>query len=196
MGIFYGKELTTKDRRIMPTGPRDRQLKHARDMAASVGQFALVDELRSQIGILTDKLSNVQSTSVYTDEQVNEALAKSIKAEVETINIKHDLELSKFKNEVSNLNSKIDSLNEIIKIKDDIINQLKTSGISNIEAGAGLPNAPVMENVFIDPIDRESNVEKHIDIISEINREKIDEKTKKLKSIFGGKSPIKGQGGV
>lgn len=209
MGITYNKKLQTKDRSVVPTGPRDRQLKQAQALS---GQDSLIKELRSQIETLTHKLGSKKSIEGYTEDQVNEEIAKAIKVETASLREKHKSSKNEFSLRLSFLEEKVVSLTEVVKRKDLEIDRLREEGRVNerqiIEALTEKmdklnisigdvtvkqdKDAPVMEDVFVDPIEKEDKkVERHIEVVSEKGKEKMDEKTKKLKNILGS-LPVKG----
>ena len=136
MGFTYNKNIP-KDRIIVSSGPRDRQLKHARDVANSIqGNSGLVSELRSQIEKLNKQLeANSASMTGYTASQVDDEIIKAIKAETANMKSKQDAELSILKSKIESINlemttskevyeKEVSSLKDIINSKDDMIKQL------------------------------------------------------------------------
>jgi hypothetical protein len=236
MGITYNKNVVTKDRRIMPSGPADRQRKQR--MQQSGQDTSLIEELRNQIAILQKQLSERGSASVdtsefFTADQVNDEIVKAIKVETAVVKSKYEVEINKLKSEVSRLESEnnslkisaekeVASLKEIIKDKDLVIEQLKSTstnvGMSEEKltsmfeeatkklesmalasmasgeySGPLGENRPKMEPVFVDPIEKESEVEKHLEIIEDVSiteKEEMNNKVSKLKNLLG-KLPTK-----
>jgi hypothetical protein len=106
MGLTYNKEFKSKDRRIMPTGPRDRQIKQTGQILGS-DQSLLIDELRSQISKLQEQLDNKSSISGYTPEQVDEEIVKSVKLETLNLKTQHEIEKNKLQNKIEFLEETI-----------------------------------------------------------------------------------------
>ncbi len=232
MGIRYNKEFVPKDRRIVTSGPRDRQLKHAMEMAGSPqNNSGLVHELRSQIEKLNKQLEDKPKfTEGYTAEQVDEEIIKAIKVETANMKVKQEVEVNALQNQIENIHKEIEvskemykkevsSLKAIIKSKEEMIQQLKegqsvgsnnqltellaeatrkiedmTAQISMHHTGE-MPDSdrPKMETVFVDPIEKESKVEKHFDIedISTKEKAQMEDKVNKLKNLMGNKLPGK-----
>lgn len=88
MVITYDKKKVMKDRQLTTRGPRDIQRKQ------QFGNTDLIEELRSQISALQDKLlEKNKGISDFTAEQVNEEISKAIKEE--TSKLKIELEETK-----------------------------------------------------------------------------------------------------
>jgi hypothetical protein len=198
MGIIYNKEHLTKDRRVMPSGPRDRQIKQISQISNS-DQSLLIEELRSQINKLQEQLENKPISAVsYTAEQIDNMIIETVKSETENLKAQH-------------LHEK-NNLHHIIESKEEIIKQLKenynnNSGLTEERIVALLSEAtknlslnsessiksdrPTMETVFVDPIEKEMNVEKHFEVEVSINEKiQLDDKVNKLKGLLG-KLPTK-----
>ena len=214
MGIRYDKELITKDRRIMTSGPRDRQRKQQMQSIVLPDQSGLIDELRAQIAKLQAKIDSAPAGG-YTAEQVNEEIEKAIKAETADLRAKLEIERNNSKNlrdEILQLNSKIkdrdktiESLNSKKADIDNNVTTLLTEATKKIEAlstqmamsgtadslileSAG-SSRPKMETVFVDPIEKESKVEKHFEVevedVSPSKKEEMDNKVNKLRNLLG-----------
>ena len=195
MGITYNKEFQPKDRRIMPTGPRDRQMRQAIQMVGT-DQSLLIEELRSQINRLQEQVDNKKSIIVegYTAEQVDEEVIKAVKSETENLKLQHE-------QEKNHLRSIIDSKDEIIQhlksnqsnnlvITEDKIATLILEATKNLSLNFESPtkdNRPKMETVFVDPTETNRDIENHIVIpeISPIEKEDINSKVNKLKGLLG-----------
>lgn len=196
MGLTYNKDYTPRNKRVTTSGPRDRQIKQSRDNnPISTLDGELVETLKSQIALLQEQLS--KKITGYTDDQVNNILAKTIK------------------DETKKLNEEIASLKEIIKNKDELISTLKNqsadynklttllaettrklnSGVvvpENVEVG---PDRPTMEEVFVDPsTPADGELESHIgvDVVPGSEKKHMEDKANKLKNLLGGKLPKKG----
>jgi uncharacterized coiled-coil protein SlyX len=180
MAITYNKHKITKDRSVMPMSPRDRQLKQAMALnSASSDQSELIASLRAQIELLTKQL---ESSKDLVAENVNKELSSAIKEETANMKAKYELE-------VAGLSEEIKGLKELLKSKDETIALLK-SGISST-GDVRFSDGPAMEEVFIDPIDKESVLEKHI-VVKEVSgraKDKLNEQKNKLRNILGGKLP-------
>jgi hypothetical protein len=233
MAITYNKQYVTKDRRIMPSGPRDRQLKQQMLKQGDVNTV-LVEELRNQIRDLQKQLSGSKTSvpeGMFTAEQVNSEIVKAIQEETAALKKKHKqesqaliLELEHFKKKFylnekdidylkSDHDKEVSRLNEIIKTKDEMIQQLKASSGSSMNEekiaamiaeatkkmevmavqSSGMshedtdPDRPKMDVQFVDPIEKESEVETHIEVkdVSSAEKEKMTNNINKLKSLLG-----------
>lgn len=191
MGIPYNK---TKDRRIITTGPRDHQLRHSLGLVKS-DQSSLIEELRSQIKVLTDRL---EQKPVFTNEQVNNEISNAIKEETAFLKEKFASEISLLKEEIVNLKRIIDNKNkfieELISGESNTMNKLSSKLAELVNTGNHVStycesvDRPAMNTVFVDPIDKAIEVETHIDIkeiSSTVKKKDLDEKTKKLRNILG-----------
>lgn len=200
MGITYNKEFKPKDRKVMPSGPRDRQIKQVSQISNS-DQSLLINELRSQIFKLQEQLENrPNTTSGYTAEQVDEEIIKAVKSETEKLRTQHEYEKN-------NLQLIINSKEEIIQhlksnqsnnlgITEDKIASIILEATKNISSNSGSPiksDRPRMETVFIDPIEKNSNIEKHfiVEEISVDNKIQLNDKENKLKGLLGKLPPRK-----
>lgn len=236
MGIVYNKQFTAKDRRIMTSGPADRQRKQRQGSAAD---SALIEELRSQIESLHKELANKPVTTssqepseeLFTAEQVNDEIVKAIKEETANLKTDYEARITKLNTDLEHAKTKIAlyekdleylkathekelaALQEILKGKDEMINQFKESKAAGFSeesvkklldeatkkleettlAAKGLsqadvdPNRPKMENSFIDPVEKESKVESHITVedFSLNQKEEMSSKVNKLRNIMG-----------
>jgi len=237
MGITYNKNIVTKDRRIMTSGPADRQRKQAMQNLAI--DSSLVDELRNQISSLQKQLSEKGSSTVdmsemFTADQVNEEIIKAIKVETAAIKSKYEIEIGNLKSSINTLETEnknlksahekeVASLKDVIKNKDEVIEQLKSTNFSlgaseekivnllteatkkmeNVAMASmssseypgplGDSDRPKMETVFVDPIEKDAEVEKHFEILEDVSitqKEEMNNKVSKLKNLLG-KLPTK-----
>lgn len=211
MAITYEKKIITKDRRIMPSGPRDRQRKQKMQQAPVADSSALITELREHISSLQRRLSEAPKGG-YTAEQVDEEIIKAIKVETADLKAKYVVETSK----VESLKKEIESIEKSHKkelaAKDEIIAQLKSApaGDNNVTAllaeatkkiedmatqlsfkqTGEMPESdrPKIEPIFIDPIEKETKVESHFEVedISIAEKDQMVDKVSKLKNLMGG----------
>jgi hypothetical protein len=225
MGITYNKEFQPKDRRVMPRGPRDRQIKQYHDSDDS--SMSVILELTKNVQELQEKLDkSVSVQSGFSEEQLNDEIEKAIKEEHSLANARFNAEKEVLQNKIIALEKEISSLKEskdneilslkeIIKNKNDIIEQIKstnnnlstvseekianmlTEATKKIESVAlasmhlsGNTNQiavdrPKMEAVFVDPIEKEVEVEKHFEVdvedVSITKKEDMAGKVDKLK---------------
>jgi rRNA-processing protein FCF1 len=213
MGITYNKQLVTKDRRVMPSGPRDRQMKQKMQQAAVVDNSALIEELRHQITTLQNKLDSAPQGG-YTAEQVNDEIEKAIKAETADLKAKVKIAESEVKGLNQELNNTVKAYESRLKEKDDLIKELKErkpetdNNVTTLLAEATKKiedmsrqiqfhqtgevidaDRPQMETVFVDPIEKESKVETHfgveIEDVSITKKEEMNDKVGKLKNLLG-----------
>ena len=144
MAITYKKNKITKDRSVMPTGPRDRQRRLQLQQAAQDSHNELIEELRNQISELKDKLSSrpvQQTASGWTDDKVNAEIMRAIKDETSDLKAQFKQEkeyyirkLSKLEEDLHETSTKnkllekdIDVLNEKLSEKNRIISDLKAN---------------------------------------------------------------------
>ena len=213
MGIIYNKQLITKDRRIMPSGPRDRQRKQQMENmqpAVTSDSSELIAELRNQISSLQTRLDST-SAGGFTADQVNEEIEKALKVETSDLKAKYEIEVNKVKGLAKELNSIRESHEKELAAKDEIIDQLKSFPVADNNVTALLaeatkkiedmarqiqfsttgevvdPDRPQMETVFVDPIENESKIESHFEVedISVDEKEQIESKVNKLKNLMG-----------
>jgi len=215
MGITYNKQFTPKDRRIVTHGPADRQRAQAAGDSGGTDP-ALVNELMTQVKKLQEQLeAKPAPEGMYTPEQVDEEIVKAIKGETADLRAKNEVLTSKNEELVKNHKKEIASLKDIIKNKEEMIQQLRDSkeagGISEDKLTALLaeatkkiedmamtsqglskadvdPDRPQMETVFVDPIEREEKVETHIKVENDVTidkKEQMTAKVDKLKSLMG-----------
>lgn len=209
MAITYNKQVITKDRRVMPSGPRDRQIKQQLENQLRSDNSGLIDELRNQIAELKRQLSDAPKGG-YTVDQVNEEIEKAIKAELSEIRAKLEIKehnIRGLNKEIARLESELVEKNKTIKelrnqkpVTDNNVTALLAEATKKIEAlstqvlnSTGQeaiidPDRPQMEAVFVDPIERDSKVEKHFDVEKEDKTNKKEEmagKVDKLKNLLG-----------
>jgi len=216
MGLTYNKQLTTKDRRILTNGPADRQRKQQAINNTSVADLSLVEELKNQIFNLQEQLEKKSPTEgLYTSDQVNDEIIKAVKVETINLSAKNEVLENKILDLKNNHEKEIHSLKEIIKNKEDIIQQLKdnksSAGISESKLvellgeatkrieemsmnNQGLskidvdPNRPKMETIFVDPIEKTApEIEKHFEIedVATDQKDQMLDKVNKLKNLMG-----------
>ena len=209
MAITYNKQVITKDRRVMPSGPRDRQIKQQLENQLRSDNSGLIDELRNQIAELKRQISDAPKGG-YTVDQVNEEIEKAIKAELSEIRAKLEIKehnIRGLNKEIARLESELVEKNKTIKelrnqkpVTDNNVTALLAEATKKIEAlstqvlnSTGQeaiidPDRPQMEAVFVDPIERDSKVEKHFDVEKEDKTNKKEEmagKVDKLKNLLG-----------
>lgn len=149
MGIVYNKQFTAKDRRVMTSGPADRQRKQRQSSAADA---ALIEELRNQIDRLqTQLLQKPAATTLppdselFTAEQVNDEIVKAIKEETVNLKTEYESRITMLNTELEHTKTKavlyakdiehlksehekeIAGLQEVLKGKDEMIKQFKES---------------------------------------------------------------------
>lgn len=198
MGLTYNKEFQSKDRRIMVSGPRDRQIKQALQAASTSDQAPLIEELRSQISRLQEQLDKkISVVDSPTDDQINEEIIKAVKSETQKLQDRNDTlsrEISAYIETIQNKDILIQSLTnnqsalenmvaETNKRIESVISQI----ILNQNSVAIESDRPKMETIFVDPMENNGNIENHIDIpeTSIIEKEDMSSKVNKLKGLLG-----------
>jgi hypothetical protein len=197
MGLTYNKEFQSKDRRILVSGPRDRQIKQALQATNTPDQTLLIEELRSQIGKLQEQLDKkISVVGSPTDDQINEEIIKAVKSETQKLQDRNDVlskEIAVYIETIHNKDILIQSLTnnqsvlenlvaETNKRMESIINQISLNQNNVIVES----NRPKMETVFVDPIEGVKNVEKHFEIEESVDEKvQMDDKFNKLKGLLG-----------
>ena len=209
----YNKEFKAKDRRIVTSGPRDRQMKQQAAMY-STEALQKIEALQTKVEELTKATTK---TSDFSTDEINEIIIKAVKEETTKLKDKHDIEKEKLQNKITQLEERIETskkahdqeityLREAIKTKDDLITQIKevsnlsdnkltsllketTEKIGNIvySQGDAVPtedSRPQMETVFVDPIDKESKTENHF-ILDKVQKDAKDKLNNKLGKLKG-----------
>ena len=171
MGIKYNKSKGTKDRLILPRGPRDLQRRQLQQVSVDDHKAELLESLRAQIKLLQDQLDS----NVISDKGLNDEIAIVIKKET----AKHRERINKLENENKILESKIQN-------SDILIEQLKQIKITDTENSVYDGSEP--ETIFIDPIEKNLDpIESHIDIDTSftVGKEVMSGKVNKLKELLG-----------
>lgn len=214
MAIEYPKgQLKPKDRRIVTSGPRDRQMKQQAMYSAEA--TAKIEALQNKIEELVSKPPTKDGG--YSADEVNNAIIKAVKEETVRLQDKHDFEKEKLQNKIVQLEERIElsnkaheqelnNLRDIIKTKDELISQIKelsnisdnkltnllketTEKIGNMvyaqtDAQPIETDRPQMEAVFVDPIDKESKTENHFEL-DKVHKDEKDKVNNKLGKLKG-----------
>jgi len=194
MGLTYNKEFKPKDRRIMPTGPRDRQIKQIAQVSNS-DQSLLIEELRTQINKLQEQLEKKSDANVgYTSEQVDEEIIKAVKFETLSLRTQHEIEKNKLQNKIESLEETLQQFknnqNNNNSLTEERILSIISEATKNTSLNSDLSMSggrPQMETVFVDPIEKETNLEKHFEVeeTSTDSKIQLDDKVNKLKELLG-----------
>jgi archaellum component FlaC len=211
MAINYKKEIVKSDgRKLISGGPRDQQrrLKEAKDQQNLIE--ALRDEIKElrQVSAPVPEVKQVIPDNLFTGEQVDEAIRKSVLEALSRKKDEFDKQLSKVKNDLNNnkitiveLKAEIKSLKKEVKDKEEALklerernNQLMSQLSAKEEIHYENPDRPKMETSFIDPLEKNASdgLTAHIDA-EEINvqeKDKIYSNVEKLKGLMG-KLPTK-----
>jgi len=197
MGLTYNKEFQSKDRRVMISGPRDRQLKQSLQAASSPDQTLLIEELRSQIGRLQEQLDKkISVVDGPTDDQINEEIIKAVTFETQKLQDRNNTlsrEIAAYIDTIQNKDILIQSLTNNQSVLENMVaetNKRMESIISQISLNQGSAivesNRPKMETVFVDPIEGVKNVEKHFEVEESVDeRVQMGDKFNKLKGLLG-----------
>ena len=171
MGITYNK---SKDRLILPRGPRDLQRRQLQETNVGEAQSELLESLRDQIKLLQEQLDS----SAVSDKELNDDIAEVIKKET----AKHRKRIDKLENENDKLNAAIQNSDVLI----EQLKQIKTIPVTN--QYDTVSDRPKIEEAFIDPIEKEfDGIESHIKTEETIGLDKKDmlDKADKLKKLLG-----------
>lgn len=173
MAIKYNKSKNTKNRLILPRGPRDLQKRQQQQADISGPQTELLEALRAQINLLQEQLNS----SSIADEKLNDEVSAIIKEET----AKHKKRINQLENE-----------NEVLKAKignsDVLIGQLRQLKTDNVIQERVDFERPKIEAAFIDPIEKDiKEVEDHIKTEEFIGdgKEAMTSKVDKLKQLLG-----------
>ncbi len=177
----------------MPTGPRDRQIKQVTQISNS-DQSSLIEELRSQINKLQEHIENRSDSVGYTAEQVDEEIVKAVKFELANIKAQHEIEKNKLQSKIESLEETIQYLksnqNNNSALTEERILSLLSEATKNLSFNTDSEiknDRPQMETVFVDPIEKETNLEKHFEVeeVSMDRKVQLDDKVNKLKGLLG-----------
>ena len=172
----YHKDLKPKSGRLIQTkGPRDYQ--------RAQGDDALVAELRRQIDGLECKLKSVDNGKQFTAEQMDDEIRAAAKAAIaETV--------VKYEGKIEEIERVLRAAEEKLALKNEIIEILKSKTTLKEEDFVIENGRPKMKNVFVDPLELGSGneLESHIKVrgVSDLKKEEVDDKIKKLKNLVGG----------
>lgn len=197
----YRKETKIKYGKVINrSGPRDLQKR----TASNTVDKAIVNELRLQIKELTKELQKRKDNkNIITPEQLDAEITKEVTIALESVKKEYEIIINDLKNKVTSLKERIESKNELIEIlkskKDNSIDGAKIAEIvsNEIHKNSGSikdlkltgEERPQIENVFIDPLEKDAGdeLESHINIkdISFDEKEKMANKVDKLKNLLG-----------
>lgn len=204
--LKYNKERANRS----GSSPRDLQRRNSQQ-GEYVDATAVIDLIK-QVSNLTIELDTIKRNGVhspsaivvstdkmYTEEEFNTELIKALENELVkqeariTSNIARSIALKN--TEIQVLSSKVASLEALLKSKDDLISLLKNTNTTSTTNTTKTPVVdnydirPEMESSVIDPTEVNKNVESFISIkedITNTNKEVMQDKLSKLKSILGG----------
>jgi len=161
-----------------------------------------VIELKKQINLYEPKILEVEQlrhTLEITKSQLtslknnpHNSSGDSDKLNATITDLKN--ELAQIKTDLAVANSKLESKDEIIKIKDDTINTLKSTPVNiqitdsqTTKSVVSESSRPKMEQVFIDPSDTKNSMAPHLNFkdVKIAQQEKMSSKVAKLKDLLG-----------
>jgi len=210
MAINYNKEIIKSDgRRLVTGGPRDQQ----RRLKEVKNQESLIAALRDEIKNLKQTepeptIVSLIDKDLFTGEQMDEAIRKSVLEALSSKKIEFDKQLSKINKSLESekvknikLTAEIESLERMIKEKEGSLNlerERNTQLITQLSAKEEVfyedPDRPNMEAVFIDPLEKDSgdHLTAHIDSkkIEAKEKNRIYSNVDKLRGLVG-KLPTK-----
>ncbi len=204
----YNKNITRKGipkDRFFPFRSEDNKVTNIRRIP-SVQQVntaeisaAVANELRNQITHLTQELMKKEKSSAeFTAEEVDDEIRKAVSGAVKETqdNTKH--ELSKLTTRNVELEKELTVINATLQSKEirdtealtRRIEELTRAVAASKDSDIGLdPDRPQMEEIFIDPLSKDSgkNLESHVDIKDSTSKEKVnvDVQVDKLKNLLG-----------
>lgn len=170
MGLTYNKK-SSKDRLILPRGPRDLQRRQLQQVSVTEPQTGLLESLRAQIKLLQDQLAS----SAVSDKELNDEIATVIKKET----AKHRERINELEKENEVLNAKIENAGVLIE-------QLKQ--IKMVDAEIFTYNESEIAPVFVDPIEKDMDpIESNIEVGTSltVGKESMNDKVNKLKDLLG-----------
>lgn len=174
MPIPYKKPYT-QGRCSTSGGPRDLQRKQLQREGIDGLQIELLESLHAQIKLLKDQLNS----SSESDKDFNDEVSNIIKKET----AKHRKRINELEKENEILQAKIQN-------SDVLIEQLKQIKVvdSSVRPDEPEPDRPVIEEIFVDPIENELDVtESHIKTEETIGagKEAMLDQVFKLKKLLG-----------
>lgn len=193
----YNKNVPNKKNRLLSTsGPRDIQRRQMLD-----AQSDIVDGLKSQVVILQEQvnksLSTVRPDGQYTAEQVNEAVIKTVKSEVDSLKSKYESRIKELETEnkiLRETNVRLSSRPEAgNNLTEDQLQKMISTAMSQVSDNKQMEvlegsNRPKIETVFVDP--SESGTTKDVEVCITTKedssaKENMNDKISKLKGILG-----------
>ena len=182
-------------------GPRDQQRRLQsikQDDVTGVNE-AVVGELRNQIAQLTQELVKKSKTEAeFTAEEVDEEIRKAVSSAIIETKNEFKNKINKLTNRNVELEKETAVLKASLQSKDTGDTAALTKKIEELTMAIAAskeleivvdPDRPVMEEVFIDPLSKDSgkNLESHVDIEDSTSKEKVnvDAQVDKLKSLLG-----------
>jgi hypothetical protein len=154
-----------------------------------------VEALKLQISSLHEKLS--KKTTGYTDDQVNDILAKAIKDETKKLNeeVTSLKEIIKNKDElIAALRNQSADYNKLTNLLTEATEKLSYSGQTVTGSEKVISDRPKIEEVFVDPATTfDGELESHIGVeaVKGPEKKQMDDKVNKLKNLLGDKLPKK-----
>jgi chromosome segregation ATPase len=188
------KELSTKSNNT-PTGFFSaEEVDDEINKAVKEAVIETKNSMLEKINKLQEELKLSKNNNNLDIEKNNNELSNKVTSlEIEISSLKNKIkELKSRLNTVEILEEKLKHKDEIIKNKDDVIESLKRNiSYDNIEDTIG--DRPSIENIFVDPLEKNSGnaLESFIkvDDLSHKEKEDISDKVNKLKNLIGGKLP-------
>jgi hypothetical protein len=191
--LKYNKDRSFKS----GASPRDLQ---QRNLQRTISSDPSIKDLIDQITILTTDLNTIKQSGAnassalpvsagkaYTEDEFNTELTAALVKELAQYDATKSKVTEDKDREIAVLSSKVQSLEDLIKSKDDLISTLKNTSTS-INEVIKVPGRPSMEESVIDPTEIKSNVESFINIKEDktsTSKEVMQNKVDKLKSILG-----------
>lgn len=173
MTIEYNKPKKRKDRIILPRGPRDLQRRQTQEVKSGSDNTKLLENLNEQIQNLQGQLNSGSIDNESLDEKIMVAIKK---------------ETAKYKERIVELEGEINILKSNIENKDILIEQLKQVRVDVTSEAVVDLDIPVIEETFIDPIEKELEVvTSHIKNEETIGagKEVMNDQVAKLKKLLG-----------
>lgn len=188
---YHKEAVYKKDRVLLGRGPRDLQKKQ--QVVTNVTnpvEAELIKHLSNQVNELTEALDKKNTGKVFTAEEFDTELIKQIEQAIKETEIQFKEEISELNNKIKYLESEIRVKEATIVDKNEIIETLKISLLNKSEDDVIITDSkrPVMEEVFIDPTEKDAGkgMKSHIKLEDVESEEDIGNKVNKLKSLIGG----------
>lgn len=145
------------------------------------------NKFKTELSILKQQINKYKEEATESNVTITEYRLKIKELKGIIDKLKNDVR--GYNSEVAMLRTKLESANEIIKVKDDTILTLKSTTGAVAVVSTPIDSArPQMEEAFVDPLEKDAKdgLESHIEVKEDIQEdEEVSHKIGKLKELLG-----------